>query len=250
MKTISIANQKGGVSKTTTAGAIGAGLKLKGFKVLFIDLDGQGNLSYTMQADTKSFNLLEALQKPIQATQIIQTLQQGDIIASNAKLAAADNIITNTGKEYKLKELLKSVNKNYDYCIIDTPPALSILTINALTASNYILIPAQADIFSLQGIGQLNTTINTVKKYCNKDLIILGLLVTRYNARTIISRDIAEMLEQTAEQLHTKLYKTKIRECIAIKEAQATRQSIFEYAPRSNGAKDYKLLINELLREV
>ena len=135
----------------------------------------------------------------------------------------------------------------YDYCIIDTPPALSILTINALTACTGAIIPAQADIYSLQGIGQLNNTIQTIKKYCNPALTIKGIILTRYNSRSVLSKEVTEMIEQTAAELNTKVFDTKIRECTAMKEAQAMKQDIFTYAPKSNASADYNAIIKELL---
>ena len=134
----------------------------------------------------------------------------------------------------------------YDYIIIDTPPALGTLTVNALTACAGAIIPAQAEIHSLQGIGLLNDAIEAVKKYCNRDLYIKGIVITRYNGRTVLSKDMRDNLEAIAAQLHTKVFKEPIRECISIKEAQAAQQSIFEYAPRSNAARDYMALIDEL----
>ena len=245
----SIINQKGGVGKSTTALAIGAGLSLKGYAVLYVDLDAQGNLSYTMGADTQGYNAMGVLQRPETAKAEVQHTDQGDIIASSPALAGADAVITETGKEYRLKEALESLSGLYDYCIIDTPPALGILTVNALTACSGVIIPAQADIYSLQGISQLNNTLQTVKRYCNPELSILGIVLTRYNGRAIIRREVAEMLEQTARGLNTKLYNSRIRECTALVEAQATKQNIYSYAPRSNAAADYKALVAEILGE-
>lgn len=249
MKTIAIINQKGGVGKSTTVSALGAGLRLRGNRVLFIDLDAQGNLSHTMNAQTKGYNAMGVIQYPLIIRDEIQHTQSGDILASSGLLSGADLIVNQTGKEYKLKEALGTVERFYDFVIVDTPPALGILTINALTACDGAIVPAQADIYSLQGINQLSTTIGTVKSYCNRDLKILGVLLTRYNARTIISREVAEIVEQVADGLKTKLYDTKIRECTAIKEAQASRQDIFEYAPKCNAALDYNKLIDEILSE-
>lgn len=247
MQTLAVINQKGGVGKSTTALAIGAGLTLRGFKVLYIDLDSQGNLSYTLGANTSQKGAMELLQHQTTALEAIQQTEQGGVIASSPALAGADLIINTTGKEYRLKEALEPLQKHFDYAIIDTPPALGILTINALTACTGAIIPAQADIYSLQGIGQLHSTIETVKRYCNPSLIIKGIVLTRYNARSIISREVTELIDETAQRLHTKLYKAKIRECTALKEAQATRQSIFAYAPRSNATKDYKALVSEII---
>ena len=249
MKTYAIINQKGGVGKSTTALAIGAGLKIKGCSVLYIDLDAQGNLSYTLGATTQGYNAMGVLQRPETAAQEVQHLPQGDIIASSPALAGADTILAETGKEFRLKEALENLSTNYDYCIIDTPPALGILTINALTACNGVIIPAQADIYSLQGISQLGNTLQTVKKYCNPSLAVLGIVLTRYNTRSIISKEVTELIEKVVEELGTKLYKTKIKECTALKEAQAVKQDIFNYAPKSNAAADYKALVNEILEE-
>ena len=248
MNTLTVINQKGGVGKSTTAHAIGAGIALKGFKVLYIDLDAQGNLSYTAGAESLNITILEVLQKKADITQAIQHTQKGDIVASTPALAGADIIITATGKEYRLKEALKPISGLYDYCIIDTPPALGILTINALTACSGAIIPTQADIYSLQGIGQLYNTIQTVKEYCNPSLTIKGIVLTRYNSRAIISREVAEKLKEIADQLNTKLYNATIRECTAIKEAQAKKQDIYTYAARSNAAADYMQLVDEIIK--
>ena len=249
MKTYAIINQKGGVGKSTTALSLGAGLILNGYSVLYVDIDAQGNLSYTIQANTQGNNAMGVLQKPETAVTEIQHTEQGDIIASTPSLAGADAIITEIRKEYRLKKALDSLEGLYDYCIVDTPPALGILNINALTACDGVIIPSQADIYSLQGISQLNVTIQAVKKYCNPSLSIMGIVLTRYNGRSIIRREVAEMLEQTAQSLNTKLYKAKIRECTAMVEAQAKKQNIFKYAPKSNAAADYKAFVDEILNK-
>ena len=246
MKTVSVINQKGGVGKSTTAEMLISALSLKGFKVLAIDLDAQGNLSYSLAADLTSPTILEVLTEEISAKDAIKKAR-ADIISSNKALAGADAFIADTGKEYRLKEALEKISENYDFCIIDTPPALGILTINALTASDGVIIPAQADIYSLQGIENLEETIKAVKKYCNPNLKIEGILLTRYNPRTILSREVSEMAEKLAEKLETKLFKAKIRDAVAVKEAQISQESLFEYAPKSNVTKDYESFINEFL---
>lgn len=247
MEIISIALQKGGTAKTTTAHNLGAGLHKMGYKVLYIDLDGQGSLSYTLNAETRNKGVYEALKGIADVTETIQHTEQGDIIAASGNLAGIDGELTATGKEYKLKELLEPIKKNYDFIIIDTPPALGILTVNALTVSDSVIIPLQADIFSLQGVGQLYSTIQAVQRYTNPQLKIKGLLISRYNARSILTRDITAAIESTAQSLNTKLFNTKIRECIAIKEAQTQQTNIFSYAPNSNAAKDYNNFIKEVL---
>ena len=246
---IAVINQKGGVGKSTTSNAIGAGLFQRGYKVLFIDLDAQGNLSYSMKCENKPLSSLEVLTGTATAREATLTTPQGDIIPASPALASADTIITDTGREYRLKEALEPLKEVYDYIIIDTPPALGTLTINALTACDSVIIPAQADIYSLQGIGQLNQTIQTVKRYCNKGLTIKGIVITRYSPRAVLTRDMTDLLEDTAKQLNTKVFASRIRECIALKEAQASQIDIFTYNPRSNAGIDYKALLEEMIGE-
>ena len=252
MQIIAITNQKGGVAKTTTTLAIGAGLARKGYKVLFVDLDAQTNLSYVMEADATGLTgrtSLDVMEGRASASDAIQHTRHGDIIAASPALAGADAVLTQVGKEYRLKEALEPLAPMYDFILLDTPPALGILTVNALTACNGCIIPAQADIYSLQGISQLHNTLQTVKKYCNPSLKVLGILLTRFNSRASISREAADMIGQAAEQMGSRLYTARIRECTAIKEAQACREDIFTYAPHSNAAADYAALIDEILTE-
>lgn len=244
---IAVINQKGGVGKSTTALSLGAGLSLRGYKVLYADLDAQGNLSHTMKADTSGLTALDVLTQQATAAEVIQHTALGDIIPASPALAGADAVITATGKEHRLREALEPVKGNYDYIVIDTPPALGVLTINALTACHSAVIPAQADIYSLQGINQLYTTIDTVRKYCNPSLSIKGILLTRYSARSILSRELAEVIEQTAQRFNTQLFSTPIRETVAVREAQASQQDIYSYAPKSNAAADYTAFVAELL---
>lgn len=251
MKVIAIIAQKGGVGKTTTAYAIGAGLaKYHGKKVLFVDTDSQGNLGRTMEADcsgTTGADALEVLTGRTTAAEAIQHTRHGDIIASTPALSGSDREpeLSKVGREYRLKKALEAV-RGYDYCIIDTPPALSIITVNALTAADTVIIPAQADDYSLEALSRLRETIETVRAYCNPSLQVDGILLTRYSGRTVIAREIADMMAEEAKALNTRVYETRIRECTAIKEAQALREDIYSYAPKSNGAKDYRAAIEEM----
>ena len=246
MKTIAIINQKGGVGKTTTAAELGAGLVREGAKVLFIDLDPQGNLTYTLDGQRAAADVMQVLTGQTSAADAITPIKENtSLLAAGKNLMGADTQITAVGKEYKLKEALEGLS-GFDYAIIDTPPTAGILTVNALTASDTCLIPLQADIYSLSGLSQLYDTIKTIKRYCNNALTISGLLLTRYNGRAVISKDLAAVLEENAQAIGTRLFNTKIRECTAIKEAQIMRTSIFDYAPKSNGAADYTALLQEL----
>lgn len=248
-KIYAIINQKGGVGKSTTAEALAAGLSLKGYKTLSIDLDAQANMSYTAGAKTDGATALGVLTGEVDTAAAIQHTGSGDIIAASKALAGADAFIADTGKEYKLREALEEVKAAYDYIIIDTPPALGILTINALTACDSVIIPAQADIYSLQGVEQLAETMKPVKKYCNPALTVEGILLTRYSPRSVLSREVAELAGQLAGKLGTKLFKTTIREAIAVKEAQISQQSLYTYAPKANVTEDYNRFIAELIGE-
>lgn len=250
-KVITVINQKGGVGKTTTAHAIGAWLqRTKAKKVLFIDLDQQGNLTYATGASNSNYNSLKLLiNGSLDAKKIQHTSSGFSVIPSDPALANIDMILTETGKEYRLKEALKGL-KDYDYVVIDNPPSMNVIMINALTASDFAIIPAQADIFSLQGITQLGKSLDAVKSYTNKDLSVLGIVLTRHNGRTILSRDILEVIEDTAKQLKTKVYSQTIREAVAVKEAQATRKDIFSYDAKSNASQDYDALMQTIWTEI
>ena len=247
MITISIVNRRGGGGKTATAHAIGAGLARRGYKTLFIDLDSQCNLTFDTGVQKAPLTSMEVLTGTATAQEAIQHLESWDIIPASPSLAVADTTLTGTGKEYRLKEALQDLGGIYDYCIIDTPPALGVLTVNALTASNKAIIPAQAEIHSLQGIGLLYEAIQAVQKYTNPALKVEGILITRYRGRAILSKDMRESLENTAQQLHTKVFTTPIRECIAVAEAQAMQRDIYSYSPRSNATEDYTALLEEIL---
>ena len=242
-----VANQKGGVGKSSTAIALLAGLTKRGYKCLAIDLDAQQNLTYASGANMSGKTALGVLTGEFAATEAIQQTPIGDIIASSPNLAAIDYFIRKDRKEYVLADALSPLVASYDYIIIDTPPALSNLTVNALTVADRLIIPAQADAFSLQGIKEFAKTYAAVKQYTNPRLTIAGILLTRYNARSVLSKDVAELIQQYAEQLGTDLFKTAIREGITVKEAQMVQQSLFDYAPKAKVTADYKSLINELL---
>lgn len=248
-KVISISNQKGGVGKTTTTGAVAAGYKNKGYNVLCIDLDPQSNLSFSAGAETEDCpTIYEVLKGEAKTSFSIQHTQSFDIIASNILLSGIELEFTQTGREFLLKEALSSVSHKYDYIFVDTPPALSILTVNAFTASDYIIIPMLADIFSLQGIAQLSETIKRVRTYCNPNLKIEGIILTKYNKRTVLSREIKGTAELIADELDTSLFNTTIRSSVAVMEAQTNQQNIHSYAPKNGAALDYVDLVNELLK--
>lgn len=245
---ISFANQKGGVGKTTTTCAIAAGLKKRGFRVLCIDLDPQSNLTFSVGAlADECATIYEVIKGEVKPLFAVQRTEVFDIIASNILLSGVELEFTQTGREFLLREALSSLAPKYDYIFIDTPPALSILTVNAFTASDCIFIPMLADIFSLQGIAQLSETVERVKAYCNPKLRIAGIILTKFNKRTLLSREILGTAELIAQDLKTHLFKTTIRMSVAIMEAQTNQESIYDYSPKNIASIDYKLLVDEIL---
>ena len=242
-----IINQKGGVGKSTTAQALGFGLIRRGYKVLFIDLDAQCNLSFSLKAKETDAGVVDVLTQEKSVSAAIQHFKTYDLLPASLSLALSEQTITGVGAEYRLKEALTAVENTYDYIVIDTPPALGILTVNALAACTGVIIPAQADIYSFQGIGYLYKTILTVKKYCNPRMEVKGILLTRFSSRAILSRDVANMLSDTAKKIDTRLFNTAIRETVVVKEAQANQMDIVDYNPKSNAAIDYEAFVDELL---
>lgn len=246
-RTTSCVLQKGGTGKSSTTHALSAGLRARGYKVLTIDADPQCNISHTMQANTASNKgLFEVLNgEPI--IDIIQHTEQGDVLANSQRLVGADKLFADINSEYLLSDSLSPVKESYDYILIDCPPQLGILTINALVAATDLVIPITADLYALQGLALLMSNVDKVKLRANPGLRIDGILLTKYNNRSVLSRDLKEDLEAQAMAMKTQLYKTAIREGVAIREAQAQRTSIFDYAPSSNPAKDYNNFIEEYL---
>jgi chromosome partitioning protein len=249
-KIISVTNQKGGVGKTTTSLALATGLQKRGFKVLAVDLDPQTNLSFSLGGETEDgptvYDLLKGDVRPRFA---IQRTTFVDLISSTFLLSGAELEFTQSGREYMLREVLSPLRQRYDYIVIDTPPALGFLTVNAFAASDYVVIPMLADIFSLQGIAQLSDSMDRLKRATNPELVIGGILLCRYDGRTILGRRIRETADKIAAQMGSRLYKTKIRTSISVQESQTNQVSLFDYAPRSAAARDYRAFIDELLEE-
>lgn len=248
-RVICVTNQKGGVGKSTTAEALAGGLTIKGYKTLLVDMDPQGSITLTAGADTGRPTTYEVMTRATSTQEATQEIKdRADVIPASQQLIRLDVELMATGKEYRLKEQLTPVLTRYDFIIIDTPPALGLLTVNAMTAADALLIPAQADVYSLQGIGQLTDTIDAIRAYTNPSLTLAGILLTRHNARSILSRDMAAVAGSTAALIGTFLYHTVIRETVTIKEAQAHRKPIYEYAPKSNAVADYTAFTSEFLK--
>lgn len=238
---LTIINQKGGVGKSTVTQALGAGFTRKGYKVLMIDLDPQGNLTYaTGSMPTPGANAKDLLDG-LSVTPL--TTDSGDLITASEGLVGADKGLT---RPFTLKEALEPLMPVYDLILVDTPPSLSILSVTALTASQGAIITAKADIFSLQGIGQLYKTIRAVQDTSNPQLVIYGIVLNMFNPRLLISMEVQEILEDTAQRLNTRVLNTTIRDAVAVRTAQATREDIFSHAPRANVTQDLQSLVDEV----
>ena len=239
---IAIANQKGGQGKTTTAQAIANGSP---GKILAVDLDPQSNLTFSMGGNAADVGAYELITGKTTAKQTIQKTAQGDIIAASNSLALADTTFTGKERTTALKSALQPVKSLYKHIVIDCPPTLNSLLVNALVAADVVIIPLTADMYSLQGLYQLKQSIDAAKSI-NSGLNIGGVLFVKHSTRTILARDLSDVIKDKCAELSIPVYKTAIREGVAIREAQTQRQSIFDYAPRSNPAKDYKQLIKEI----
>ncbi|GHU50835.1 chromosome partitioning protein ParA [Clostridia bacterium] len=249
-KIIVITNQKGGVGKTTTACAIITGLERKGYNVLGVDLDPQGNFGFCLGAEIETCPTVYELMKGTKtAEEVIQKIGKIDIIASNILLSGAEQEFSMLGRETLLKRGLAPVLDRYDYVIIDTPPALNILTANAYTASDNLIILMMPEILSVLGISQLRETIELVKSIYNPGIEVLGILLNKYDRRRRLTKDVEEMAGEIADKLKTKVFGTKIRASVAAAEAPAHGESIFTYAPKCNAAKDFKIFVDELVLE-
>lgn len=246
-KIIAVTNQKGGVGKTTTCAGLCGGLAKLGNRVLAIDLDPQGNLSFSLGVEVgDNFTIYDVMKGNCDIADAIVRGDACDVIPSNILLSGLELEMTGVGREYVLREQLGTIKKNYDYIILDTPPALSVLTINAYTASDELVIPMLCEVLSLQGIAQLRQTIFAVKRYYNKSLAVRGILLNKYNPRFTLTKEVEDLAQMIAEQLDTTIFKTKISASVTIAEAPAHGESIITYSPNSRSTKEYMAFIREL----
>jgi len=240
---LTISNHKGGVGKTTSVVNIGAGLNAMGYKVLLVDLDPQANLTQSLGVDQPDRTIYGALrgEYPIPTVEVLSGL---DIVPSTLDLSGAEiELSGEAGREYILKEALEPVLDNYDFILIDSPPSLGLLTVNALTSSQGVLIPLQAQYLALQGLTKLSEVIAKIQKRLNPGLKLQGVFITQYDSRKILNRDISESI---ANHFKDKVYSTKIRDNVALAEAPTQGLDIFRYNPKSYGAEDYRALCIEI----
>ena len=248
-KVISVANQKGGVGKTTTTINLSTLRAKKGKKVLLIDADPQGNATSGVGAEKdvefSTYDILATdagMEQALEKTMIKNLL----VCPSDINLAGAEvELVSMMSREQRLKEKLEDIKDSFDYILIDCPPSLGLITLNAFTASDSVLIPVQCEYYALEGLGQLINTINLVKKHLNKNLEVEGALLTMYDARTNLSN---QVVKEVKKYFGEKVYKTVIPRNVRLSEAPSYGMPITEYDPRSKGAKSYEKFTKEFLK--
>lgn len=244
---ISLLNHKGGVGKTTSTINIGAAMAELGKHVLLIDLDPQANLTISLGVPKQKYTIYEVLRGEAEIRPY-QYRRNMDVVTSSLDLSGAEmELINEAGREFILRDSILPVLNLYDYVLIDCPPSLGLLTLNALTSSRYVLIPLQTEFLAVQGLAKIKQVIDKVKFRLNRDLEIGGVIATMYDSRRVLNRDVVDTIQK---YFGDKVFKTYIRDNVALAEAPAQRKDIFAYSPKSPGAQDYLELTKEILERI
>lgn len=247
---IAFVNQKGGVAKTTSVVNVGAGLALEGKKVLLVDLDAQGHLTVSLGIDAYELDntIYDLFKGNADASQAILSIDNKyDIIPSDIRLSGLEmELNAIAGREFILQRILKSIEQDYDYILLDCPPSLALMTLNALTAAKEIFIPLQAEYLALHGMSQLLDVIEFVRQKLNPALSLTGIIITFFDRRKLLNQQGHEKIVAT---FNNRAFQTVIRNSVALAEAQAFNVDVFAYKASSNGAKDYKALVGEILQQ-
>ena len=249
---IVIANQKGGVGKTTTAINLSAACAMQGKRVLLIDLDPQGNTSLSFLEPTSvsesAFELFTEVNQPLENLIYSTKVENLEIIPSKINLAKLEaKLVGDFDAIFRLRDRIEQIRLNYDFIFIDTPPTLGLITVNALVAANYVLIPIQSSYFALEGTDDLLETVEKVRSRPNPDLELLGVMVTLFDKRTALSKDVEA---QIRDVFGDKAFKTVINRSVRLEESPAHKETIFTFSPKSSGATEYHNLSKEVLERV